>query len=879
MTKVILRGRSAEMDQVLRAATRVVRDRRGATLVVTGERGIGKTALVEAAVAQARRSGFRAAAANAAAASQMSPGAPILLALRSGTDPLLGSPDLTALTALVPTPLLLVDRIAGHLDDLATAAPLLLAIDDVEQADRLSRFLIRELADRLAGRPVLWLLSSRERDLPGLPASATVRLRPLPRDDAMALARDRLGTPAPPRLRRLIDRVHGNPALLRLLVDGVEAGPEDDESLPADVITGIQRDLARIDPPAQTLVRALSVLGRPVMGADLGMLLDRADDVGPGMDAAIGAGLLEVRDGAVVLRHDLIGDAVRAGMTERHRHLLELQGARYLTAVGDSPETAARLAAAAADAGNEEAVTILRHAAAHLVVSNPASAAEFILRAFRGVGADDPDRIELGAECLDLLIRAEHATEAIRTADLLIGRVTDPERRARLRAASARAYWLSGRAADGLRRLAQVTGDEPAGPLRAARALLEGATTTGTETGAAGADPVIVAQTRAEAATCRGDHLAALAHLRGAGDVLLGHEILTLQALDRHDEAGTLLDRAGSTTDRLPSLGYARLTQAFDLNRFDEADRLAHMVMARSGELGDHRYGVAAAATYVAAALVRGDLVRARERLTAAESSAPADESVRTAALTPVRGWLLAAGGHLDEAVELLAEPLYAIGRQGGHWLWQPGWTRMLTHIGLVAGDERFTIAAVEIAEQAAARNPGVPSLDGTAAQLRGLVDNDLDLVARGADLLDRSPRPVMRAGGHEDYGRALLAAGRRQEGVERLDRAWNIYRSVGAQPKIEGIRRELRGIGIRRPRGDAAQQPESGWGVLSEAEVRVARLIAGGHSNRLAARELGLSINTIGSHLRSIFAKLGIQSRVQLANLVYDRAAPHQFT
>jgi DNA-binding CsgD family transcriptional regulator len=53
----------------------------------------------------------------------------------------------------------------------------------------------------------------------------------------------------------------------------------------------------------------------------------------------------------------------------------------------------------------------------------------------------------------------------------------------------------------------------------------------------------------------------------------------------------------------------------------------------------------------------------------------------------------------------------------------------------------------------------------------------------------------------------------------------------------------------------------------LTEAEQRVAALIAGGHTNKSAAKTLGVSVNTVGTQLRSIFTKLGIQSRVQLAN------------
>jgi DNA-binding CsgD family transcriptional regulator len=53
----------------------------------------------------------------------------------------------------------------------------------------------------------------------------------------------------------------------------------------------------------------------------------------------------------------------------------------------------------------------------------------------------------------------------------------------------------------------------------------------------------------------------------------------------------------------------------------------------------------------------------------------------------------------------------------------------------------------------------------------------------------------------------------------------------------------------------------------LTEAEQRVAALVAAGHTNKSAAKTLGVSVNTVGTQLRSTFTKLGIQSRVQLAN------------
>ncbi|WP_127509754.1 helix-turn-helix transcriptional regulator [Actinoplanes solisilvae] len=61
------------------------------------------------------------------------------------------------------------------------------------------------------------------------------------------------------------------------------------------------------------------------------------------------------------------------------------------------------------------------------------------------------------------------------------------------------------------------------------------------------------------------------------------------------------------------------------------------------------------------------------------------------------------------------------------------------------------------------------------------------------------------------------------------------------------------------------------GWSSLTDTEHRVIRLIASGITNRQAARQLSLSPHTVNTHLRHVFAKLDINSRVQLANLAHD--------
>jgi DNA-binding CsgD family transcriptional regulator len=69
--------------------------------------------------------------------------------------------------------------------------------------------------------------------------------------------------------------------------------------------------------------------------------------------------------------------------------------------------------------------------------------------------------------------------------------------------------------------------------------------------------------------------------------------------------------------------------------------------------------------------------------------------------------------------------------------------------------------------------------------------------------------------------------------------------------------------------------RPTFGWDSLSEAERRVADLVAHGCSNKEIGERLYMSHRTVGSHLYRIFPKLGLRSRVDLARVVIERSIP----
>ena len=110
--------------------------------------------------------------------------------------------------------------------------------------------------------------------------------------------------------------------------------------------------------------------------------------------------------------------------------------------------------------------------------------------------------------------------------------------------------------------------------------------------------------------------------------------------------------------------------------------------------------------------------------------------------------------------------------------------------------------------------------------------------------------------------GRALAALGRRAEAVEALAAAEAAFDGCGALRRRDEAVRELRRLG-RRVQRAARDKADDG---LTAREREIAGLVARGRTNREIAEQLVLSTRTIEAHLRNIYAKLGVRSRVELA-------------
>jgi DNA-binding CsgD family transcriptional regulator len=125
----------------------------------------------------------------------------------------------------------------------------------------------------------------------------------------------------------------------------------------------------------------------------------------------------------------------------------------------------------------------------------------------------------------------------------------------------------------------------------------------------------------------------------------------------------------------------------------------------------------------------------------------------------------------------------------------------------------------------------------------------------------------MARAYALEDLGVARARAGAVDPAIEAFDVALVLYTEAGATWDAGRVRSRLREHGVRR-RLVARERPENGWAAMTDSELSVARLVARGLTNREVAEQLFVSPHTVSSHLRSVFAKLGVNSRLALTRV-----------
>jgi DNA-binding CsgD family transcriptional regulator len=130
-------------------------------------------------------------------------------------------------------------------------------------------------------------------------------------------------------------------------------------------------------------------------------------------------------------------------------------------------------------------------------------------------------------------------------------------------------------------------------------------------------------------------------------------------------------------------------------------------------------------------------------------------------------------------------------------------------------------------------------------------------------------------------WTRASLAEARAQDCADRDLRKRTVahyrealacYDEIGSSRDSARVRMLLRGLGVRVRHWTYERRPQAGWSSLTSTEQRIAELVALGLTNREVGTEMFISAHTVAFHLRQVFRKLDINSRVALARLAVER-------
>lgn len=706
---------------------------------------------------------------------------------------------------------------------------------------------------------------------------------------------------------QLADHIGGNPLLARALLDELT----DEELRAADGVFRAPRSLAglilprlaALPQPARELVVAASVLGERAALADVAALAGAAEPAAA-LDQAEQAGLLLERGTpsgrAVSFPHLMIRQAVYHDLGAERRRRLHLSAA----AIVGGPEALAHRAAAAVGPDAELASDLGAASAAAADAGQLLLAARYLQQA-AAVTARGPDRDERVLSAFELLVRAADVpgAQAARPVieqlpasarrDTALGQLALLAARPGDAEGLLRAAWdahdpahqpsVGGEAALGLGMLLKMSGAHAEAAAWLDRALDSG---TGREpwydaarcirsfafvlTGDAGralglfgdlpARSASVPVARTDALTFRG-----VARL-WAGDLPAAAEDLAL-AVNRIS-AGVQV--------RFPCQALAFLAEAeFRLGGWDDARGHAELAVALTTD-ADRGYDLAlvhSAAVPVAAC--RGDWSTADAHALATEQAARTFGGLAAILAASARGVLGLARDDPDEVLHgadlALAVPQIDHYDPVGFW-WRPAQVWALIRTGHL-GQAEVLLAAIEA--RTACR--GERAALAQAAWLRGslaMACGDLDQ----ADEVLRTARcasggrllPFYRGLLDLQHGRCLSQLQRSGAAVDAVRAAHQVFSALGAHPFIWASEAELARAGLRPRSGGDADLPG-----LTSQELRVARLVASGLSNREAAAQLYLSPKTVEYHLAHAFTKLGVRSRHQLTSRIRDREDP----
>jgi DNA-binding CsgD family transcriptional regulator len=899
-----LYGRERELGALGELLGRLGQDAGGA-LVVRGEAGIGKSALLAAATGEATERGMRVlSAAGVQSEAQISfAGLHQLLRPVFHLSEGLSSHQRAALRAAfgmskeaAPELFLIGLATLELISDAARNSPVLLVIEDAQWLDQSSCAVLAFVARRLAAEPALMLIAVRD----GFPnpfdeAGLTeLRLPGLGEKAAGELLDSRAPGLGPVLRERLLQDAAGNPLALIELPAALRSEHLDEGALPPSrlpLTARLERAFAArgFDLPSDT--RSLLLAAAADDAAVLAEVLNAAAVLEGGavtVDAfapAIAAGLVEIQGTQLRFRHPLVRSAIyqAAGLPRRqaaHAALVQVLAGqpdrqvwhRAAAALGPDEQVAAELEEAAASARQRGAVAVavaaLQRAAE--LSENPARRGGRLLRA---------------AELAFEFGRPGLGPQLLRAAEPLDLPADERTWLSWLREAYAEGGWSGAARAGSLIEIAdRIRSDGH--PDLAVQCLLAAALrcwwgNPGQETRAA----VIAAAERLPLPEDAPARLAILAHAdpiaRGpfvidrisrmtplpadpVGAYLVGSAAAAVWA---YDVSLRFLDTAVNglrTQGRLGLLAQALVSQAWaavHLAREPLAVSAAEEAARLARETGQPREAVSAELAQATIAAERGDLAVAEKLAGQAEAVLlPMGATPMLALVQFVRGRGAVAHQRYPEGLDHLrraldpADPVYHpfIGAWG-----------LSDLVEAAAHTDKRDVAEeyLQQLESLAAATSG-SLLRAEAGYARPMVagDDQAEALYQAALERDLTDWPCYRGRMLLWYGRWLRRQRRAADSRAPLRSARDAFDALAFPALAEKARQELRASGETSHR-----RTLEAWDQLTPQELQIARMAANGLSNREIGQQLFISHRTVGYHLHRIFPKLEITSRGQL--------------
>jgi DNA-binding CsgD family transcriptional regulator/tetratricopeptide (TPR) repeat protein len=931
----------------LESAARAVQRGAGAMITVTGPAGLGKTRLLEAALATAEAEGLCTARARAGELErdlgwgvavdvveglmgELSPeeratrlsGRARHAAMVLADEPARGEVGQSAAAqqaAIVAALTLVVGRVAAE-------RPLAIVIDDLHWADGPSLRWLCHLAARIERMNVLLVVAFRSHEpgaselLANLDAAASTTLRPAPLSRASTarlvdLALDRAaGATTSSAVHEV---TAGNPFLIEQLMRHLGTGPVTPETVwharPERLAALVIPRLARLGDDAKALSDAVAVLGVDSSLRHAAELagIDRSQAV-RAAERLSATGFFDDRL-PLTFAHPLLREVVKAALGAARLDDLRRRAARMLAGSEIDPTAGAVHLLAAEPVGEAWAGSIL-NAAGHHEMRRAAydSAAAFFARALLEPLVDEVGRhsvrLYLGRaqllagrdEGLAALRQAleetpdavERATIALEVGTALMG-VDQPQQAVEVYESglSARDELGAPLKIDLLAQRALATLAFRADPQRTLAAVAAAVEATNRDPEAAGRaavglSAIVAVWTGETAARCTEVLHRALA-TPPHGDVDspewsadLAWVCAALAWCDEHERREPFLDdvieRASARGAMLNVAGAAASRSYGRMRQGRVADAEADARLARHIYLDlDNAHHAMVSAFELDPIIARGALAEADHLLAAAPPHRD-DDQVVYLALLDARARLRTAQGRLGEAredLELLRAEVEGQGFQcPAAVAWRPQLAAVLFSLGEQAAGR--ALAAEDVERTRAFGAPRAYGLALLATAATSPPKAAQAALVEAAELLAASPARLEHARALVELGALTRRIGQRSEALVLLRQGLDRAASCGAGALVARARAELRILGAR-PRRERVSGPQS----LTAAERRVGDLAAGGASNAEIARSLVVSLRTVETHLTSVYRKLDIKRRDDLAGALAPASTMAQET